>query len=70
MAKQLLSKEMADRKQELQNELAKIATIEEQEIINQHYPAINKKYVGKYFKCRNSYSPKESWWLYIKVTEI
>lgn len=70
MAKQLLSKGMASRKEELQNELNKIATIEEQEIINTHYPSMKKKYEGKYFKCRNSYNQKERWWLYIKVTGI
>lgn len=70
MAKQLLSKAMQARKEELSNELQKIATIEEQEIINEHYPAIKKKFEGKYFRCRNSYNAKESWWMYIKVVQI
>lgn len=70
MAKKLLSSAMEARKQELQKELNKLQIIEEQEVINQYYPAIRKKYEGKCFKYQNRYSTDDSWWLYFKVLEI
>jgi hypothetical protein len=37
-------------------------------------PLLKKKYEGKYFKCRNSYScPKddsERWWMYMKIEKV
>ncbi len=59
-----------DRIRELESELLKLRTIQDQEIINIHYPKIKEKYEGKYFKYNNGYNNKERWWLYRKVIEI
>lgn len=61
-----------DRKKELEqvifiakNELWKIEKEERKED--------NQKYIGKYFKYRNSYScptPEEHWWFYMAITGV
>jgi hypothetical protein len=33
-------------------------------------PALKKKYEGKYFKYKNSYSGGDNWWLYSKCVEV
>lgn len=70
MKKTNLSAALEARKKELETELIKINTIQEQGIINQHYPLFKKKYEGKYFKRSNGYNDKERWWMYTKVVEI
>lgn len=58
------------RRKELEAELDKIKAIQEQEIINKHYPIIKSKYEGKFFKYNNGYNNDERWWMYTKIEDI
>ncbi len=51
----------------------RLSAIEEQERIARevkYRPIFEKKYVGKYFKYRNSYGTDKAWWLYTYITSI
>lgn len=67
-------KDILSKKAKLQKQLNDIIEQEEKNMVAIHYPIFKKKYEGKYFKRRNSYSCPEKksdyWWTYCKVTEI
>ena len=49
--------------QETKNEIEELKT-------KKRLPELKKKYEGKYFKYKNSYSDRESWWLYYYCKKV
>lgn len=58
-------------KAQLIDKLRQIEAQEKRELIDKHLPAFREKYVGKYFKLRNSYGASGSpWFMYVRVDSI
>jgi hypothetical protein len=58
-------------KKELIEQLRKIEAQEKQDLIDKHLPVFREKYVGKFFKIRNSYGNSGSpWFMYSRVDSI
>jgi hypothetical protein len=64
---QMNLKEQLDKINKERNQI--IDLIEKQEL-EKKLPILKKKYEGKYFKCKNSYSASDEWYLYSHCAKI
>ena len=66
--------ELLEKQGKLQLQLRKIQWKLQDINANEYLPKLKRKFEGKYFKYRNSYScpegEKDRWWLYIRVDKV